>query len=325
MNKSSRSSLASEEEKKRKERRRRREAKERSNRVVYDVIDKLDVTGIYGTGVFHHDGPFDACNPHRNRRRDNRAPMQAFSEGSANNALGGSGPLNKNIDLNQFHGRGAEGFTDYATSRADDLKVRPSRDDGTHWNPKGREYVHGEESVGLGTSTFLEGTAASRTAIQRRESESEGYPPQTGGIQRKKSLAQRFRGISQSRRPFQEGVSPGGRVTSPDARYDPPAIKSPQSAGGALKMYEKNPFFNDYDEAYDKKGATIKQTETEVAKTGRARAPSSPMRGVALERRMTTDAATGDAAPEAKVGGGFLNRVKSLKGGRRSRPERRAS
>jgi len=33
------------------------------------------------------------------------------------------------------------------------------------------ELVHGEESMGLGTSTFLEGAPASRTAIQKREVE----------------------------------------------------------------------------------------------------------------------------------------------------------
>src|ERR1700736_3612880 len=30
------------------------------------------------SSVFHHDGPFDACNPHRNRAGSKRAPMQAF-------------------------------------------------------------------------------------------------------------------------------------------------------------------------------------------------------------------------------------------------------
>jgi hypothetical protein len=76
---------------------------------------------------------------------------------------------------------------------------------------------------------------------------------------------------------------------------------------------ESNPFDSMYDEAYDKKGASISIAERE--RGGRARAPSSPMRP--LERRITTDSADGD--PENKPGGGFLNRVKSLKGGRRVR------
>ncbi|KAF4572978.1 Pal1 cell morphology [Pleurotus pulmonarius] len=40
-----------------------------------DVIDRLDYTGV---GLFHHDGPFDACAPSRNRQR-NKAPMLAWS------------------------------------------------------------------------------------------------------------------------------------------------------------------------------------------------------------------------------------------------------
>jgi len=42
-----------------------------------DVIDRLDFTGV-GTAMFHHDGPFDACAPSRNRFRT-KAPMAAWS------------------------------------------------------------------------------------------------------------------------------------------------------------------------------------------------------------------------------------------------------
>jgi len=41
-----------------------------------DVIDRLDYTGV--GPMFHHDGPFDACAPSRNRQK-NRAPMMAWS------------------------------------------------------------------------------------------------------------------------------------------------------------------------------------------------------------------------------------------------------
>ncbi|KAG8744694.1 hypothetical protein FRC10_009608 [Ceratobasidium sp. 414] len=41
-----------------------------------DVIDKLDYSGI-GATMFHHDGPFDACAPSRNKNRT-KAPMYAF-------------------------------------------------------------------------------------------------------------------------------------------------------------------------------------------------------------------------------------------------------
>ncbi|PCH33714.1 hypothetical protein WOLCODRAFT_135278 [Wolfiporia cocos MD-104 SS10] len=41
-----------------------------------DVIDRLDFSGV--GPMFHHDGPFDACAPSRNRHRT-RAPMMAWS------------------------------------------------------------------------------------------------------------------------------------------------------------------------------------------------------------------------------------------------------
>ncbi|KAL6309891.1 hypothetical protein BKA93DRAFT_720624, partial [Sparassis latifolia] len=41
-----------------------------------DVIDRLDFSGV--GPMFHHDGPFDACAPSRNRHRT-RAPMLAWS------------------------------------------------------------------------------------------------------------------------------------------------------------------------------------------------------------------------------------------------------
>lgn len=304
--------------------------------------------------VFHHDGPFDACNPHRNRKGSQRAPMQAFPKDSANNALGGSGPVHKNIDFAQFHGRGAEGFTDYSTSGANNILaepepyagsiapmrtgpgVRPGVDRTTSFNPTAKvEQVHGDESMGLGTSTFLEGAPASRTAIQRRESESDqhgGVFGGAGGLGRKKSLVQKIKGISNSNR----SAGATGRVMSPEPvfgrRASPtsPIEGQALSAGGMRRLQEKrekNPFFNDYDDAYEKKGAKIQiaQEQSDAQGNGRSRALSSPKRaatGGMLERRVTNDG-TGMNDGESKSGGGFLSRVKSLKGGRRARTERR--
>ncbi|KAF6222589.1 hypothetical protein HO133_000635 [Letharia lupina] len=328
-----------------------------------DVIDSLDVTSIHGIGMFHHDGPFDACNPHRNRKGSERAPMQAFAKDSANNTIGGSGPVHKEINFAQFHGRGDEGFTDFATSGA--VKppaesgiefesyagssaplrrgpgVRPGVDRTSSFNPTARfDPVHGEESLGLGTSTFLEGAPAARTAIQRRDSENDQIPGMGngGGLGRKRSLAQKIRGISNSNR---GGAFAGpAKVTSPNGFYErttsPTGAGEVQSAGGMPKIKQtKNPFFNDYDDAYEKKGQKIQIAEQrrrngsigggEEQINARARAMSSPKRaptGGMLERRITNDGAFGNPA-EPSGGGGFLSRVKSLKGGKRVRPERR--
>ena len=290
-----------------------------------DIIDKLDVTSIYGTGrksflyvhvvdllttpVFHHDGPFDACNPARNRKGLRAAPMQAFPKDSRNMSLGGSGPNNSKLNLDQIHGTGHEAHIDYNKSGLGDPPAydqrRPNPERSASFNPLDRvEPVHGEESVGLGTSTFLEGAPASRAAIQRRATEDE-FSLETNGLSRGKSLAQKIR-----------GVRPAARMTSPE-----PGMKSPTSPLDTGKSESAaNPFFKDYDQEYERKGAQIASAEE---KQGRNRAPSSPLRGgLGLERKITAESI--DGVEEGKSGGGFLSRVKSLKGGpRRARVERR--
>lgn len=250
--------------------------------------------------MFHHDGPFDACNPHRNRKGMKAAPMQAFPKDSRNMALGGAGPNNSNIDLDLFHGVTTEGYTDFAASGKVDRDAAFSAT--TRVEP-----IHGAESMGLGTSTFLEGAPASRAAIERRQVD-EAQMALEGGLQRKKSLAQRIRG----------GINPrtgGGRVVSPDAMYSTPGTSG-------SRPNERNPFFQDYDDAWDKKGAKIQMAEDSrpsYESGGRARAASSPKRPQGLERKDTDERMYG-GGEGMKSGGGFVNRMKSL---RKPRPERR--
>jgi Pal1 cell morphology protein len=176
--------------------------------------------------------------------------------------------------------------------------------------------VHGDETLGLGTSTFLEGAPASRTAMQRRESETEANL-KSGGLQRKKSLAQKIRGINRA------GMAPSGRVMSPEPTYEVGTALTTKDAqedhpqptltGSTKKANENNPFFNTHDSAWDRKGESIAIADQE--KTGRTRAPSSPRKG--LERRPTAE---NGSSPDG-IGKGLLQRVKSLKGGaRRVRP-----
>ncbi|KAL8996593.1 MAG: hypothetical protein Q9169_003932 [Polycauliona sp. 2 TL-2023] len=313
-----------------------------------EMAEKLERMVNPSNKVFHHDGPFDACNPHRNRKGAKVAPMQAFAKDSINNTLGGSGPVNKNLDLNQFHGRGAEGFSDFSTSRANNPAgepepfastnapirrgpgIRPGVDRATSYNPTDRvQPLHGDESLGLGTSTFLDGAPAARAAMVRRESESEGGNG-AGGLGRKRSLAQKIRGISNASRNYDR---PAGRVTSPDAPYErttsPTSPREVQSGGGMRNIRETKPFFDDYDEAYEKKGQKIQIAEEQNRVEGggsRTRAISSPKRAPppgGLERRITHDGTGGQSADQETKKEGFLSRVKSLKGGKRARPERR--
>ncbi len=293
--------------------------------------------------------------------------MQAFAKDSANNTIGGSGPVNKDINFNQFHGRGAEGFTDYAASGVQNRipdsnnninnnfesyagssapsggpSVRPGIDRTSSFNPIARgDPLHGEETMGLGTSTFLDGAPAARAIIERRESETE-VPQADGGLGRKRSIAQKIRGLSSTR--GDRGFRPAGRITSPEGvlnRTTSPTGPEDRtaSAGGLDRIQEsQNPFFNDYDDAYEKKGAKIQIAEEKnrVGSIGggdedftaksRSRAVSSPKKPTPglLERRVTSDAGNTNGEGSTAGGGtnGFLNRVKSLKGGKRSRPER---
>lgn len=236
--------------------------------------------------------------------------MQAFPKNSTNMALGGAGPNNSNIDLNLFHGRQAEGYNDFNTS----LVRQPetvSFDAKANLDP-----VHGSESMGLGTSTFLDGAPASRSAIARRESEAEKEFQAEGGLQRKKSLAQRLRGKSGTGRI----ASPGARMGSPTEGNLASPIQVGSSHSASSKGNEKNPFFQDDDDEWGSKGSRIAEARLEGG--GRVRSSSSPKQPTGLERKGTNDRTYEDQQKLNPGGGGFLNRMKSL---RKPRPERRTS
>lgn len=262
--------------------------------------------------------------------------MSAFPANSANMSLGGSGPINRRPDHATFLGNhDEEAFKDFTAGTNGAPGPYDAYDNGASGGRPGParktsnievtnqriEPVHGDESLGLGSSTFLEGAPASRAAIQRRETDTSigGGAENGGGLYRKKSLAQKIRGIN-NRRDF----APSGRMTNPEPAY---ASASPEiyGAGGRSKASEKNPFFNEYSKGDDQNGRgsehiTVVEPER---RPGRARAPSSP-KGYGLERR-TTDDGTDGMAPEKPAtggGGGFLSRVKSLKGGRKPREAR---
>lgn len=269
--------------------------------------------------VFHHDGPFDACNPHRNRKGAKQAPIQAFPKDSVNMQLGGAGPVNSKLNLDQYNGTGQEAHFDFNEAAIADEDAeyfrRPQVDRGASFNPTARiEPVHGEETYGLGTSTFLEGAPASRAAIQRRESEFEAAQQanNAAGLSRKKSLAQRIKAV----RPK---YSDTGRMTSPE----PVCGRGSPLGTGRSDLHTTNPFFQDYDKDYEKKGTQIAFVEEQ--KPNRARAPSSPQRGLGLERKLTADSMGAEETKSGTTGGGFLSRVKSMKGGRSRTRERRGT
>jgi hypothetical protein len=237
--------------------------------------------------------------------------MQAFPEGSLNNTIGGAGPLNARPNHATFLGQqDDEAFKEWSQGGRD-KSAAERKDLPPVFDPLSRGHIlHGDESLGLGTSTFLEGTPAARTAIQKREEE-RAAEVVNEGLQRKKSLAHRVRNIGRGGRDFQNP----GRM--PNAEAMPiPHRRSPSQTGPASASFsERNPFFNEYGSG---KGGeddftAVGRTDTNGSKAS----PASPRSGPGLERRSTTDG-TGveEAQPKAT---GILGRMKSLKG-RRQRP-----
>ncbi len=97
--------------------------------------------------------------------------MEAFPKDSLNNSIGGSGPLNVRPDHATFMGNaGDEAFKDFSSKATVDKMGSSSTM--PMFDPLSRgSLLHGDETLGLGTSTFLEGTPAARTAVQHREAE----------------------------------------------------------------------------------------------------------------------------------------------------------
>lgn len=115
-----------------------------------DSIDKLDVTGIFFRGGFHHDGPYDAARPQRNSVQNNNAPIMAFPKNSSNNILARSHTISNSSSQASF----LNPITRKGTiSGQFDSNVK-------------NKIIHGHSSIGLGSTTFLEGTPASKEAIE---------------------------------------------------------------------------------------------------------------------------------------------------------------
>lgn len=132
-----------------------------------DTIDKLDVSGFLG-GRFHHDGPFDACTPHRNKNAK-LAPVQAFPADGPNSTMKAAPPTKDermNLafgnyeDQNMIVGRQArEGGQPRTFDTLNNVpKLNPSVI-AFDVNEKAAP-VHGVRTAGLGLTTFLNGAPA---------------------------------------------------------------------------------------------------------------------------------------------------------------------
>ncbi|GAV46696.1 hypothetical protein ZYGR_0A02900 [Zygosaccharomyces rouxii] len=177
-----------------------------------DKIDKMDVTALFGSS-FHHDGPFDAVTPHRNKNAK-APPVLAFPADGPNNSIGGA-PTKKNA-MNEVFGRmdpeddddiyqarpkssprttvfGVSSDPSSANGSSTTLDaVKPGAKDLTAFDPRGRvQAVEGPTTDGLGSTTFLDGAPASNKAIGE-DVRAHARQTRLGGVQRKPSLSQKL-------------------------------------------------------------------------------------------------------------------------------------
>lgn len=169
-----------------------------------DTIDKLDVSAFFG-GRFHHDGPFDACTPHRNKN-SKAAPVMAFPADGPNTSMkalpdGDSKDSHLYMafgdaqDQNEIVGSigapGSNGSTQIGP------KTNRVPDQSSMYTPRQNpsvmafdvhakaEPIHGPSTAGLGSTTFLDGAPAPKT--------DDFLNVPSSGIGRKKSLVHRLR------------------------------------------------------------------------------------------------------------------------------------
>lgn len=204
-----------------------------------DSIDKLDVSGMYGESSFHHDGPFDACRPHRNQR-NSRAPVAAFPADGPNNTLSGVDyQIGNQKTEDRIMGRMEnEAFTEFSKGvqqqkllETQQLKKQNHQYDSQFLHDNGFDPtiksnpVHGNTTLGLGTSTFLDGAPAPR-AVETKPTEK--AQPGSQQIKRKKSIVQRLRGNSYSSGSSAEKVRERAAVTPMPPMPTEVEISSPQ-------------------------------------------------------------------------------------------------
>lgn len=153
-----------------------------------DTIDKLDVTGLFG-GSFHHDGPFDACAPHRNKNNKS-APVLAFPVDGPNSTIGGA--ITKKSAMSEVFGvddidDDSFLYSSKNSSSKDALRSSASKYIQNMDTKNRTQQVHGVETYGLGSSTFLDGAPAVGTVSHNL------------GIQRGKTISYRSSNFSSLR------------------------------------------------------------------------------------------------------------------------------
>lgn len=132
--------------------------KERRSRTHVDRIDLLDVTAVYGSGAFHHDGPFDACNPYRNKDLL-KDPVLAFPKDSTSMSFSKSDTESSGFPIDKYFGhRDVEAYNEFSPSAFYSRKNCSSSSSRSFAfeSTQKVELLHGFETSGFDNTNFLE-------------------------------------------------------------------------------------------------------------------------------------------------------------------------
>lgn len=206
-----------------------------------DTIDKLDVTGLFG-GSFHHDGPFDACTPHRNKN-NTAAPVLAFPVDGPNSTIGGA--TTKKSAMNEVFGVDDADDDSFLYSKQNSSKDALRSAAANHiknLDAKNKtQQVHGVETSGLGSSTFLDGAPASNQRTMGMNTVSQNL-----GIQRGNTISYKTTDTSTFRTNYGNNTSTmnngGGmndlrRNLSTNTR---PTVNRYNSTGSSTRAFNKD-------------------------------------------------------------------------------------
>lgn len=268
--------------------------------------------------------------------------MQAFAEDSPSMVPTGGAPRTFDHDL--YLGKGEDPYNDFSRTAIKQMlnttNSQPKPDVATY-DPKGKiEPVHGEETMGLGTSTFLDGAPASRAAIQENQKDDvflglpganeNGSGSGGGGLQRKKSLAQRIKFGGHGRERAMTDRAP--RVASPERMDDgvPRYKDQPRKGSYQGQPHGHHPAHHAASASYDsynrpsadRERKPLPRTKTdgscatdgdEVDDFGRPAVNRVRRGSEGWSAGHGNRSGTGSASGSGSTGGGLLGRMKSLR------------
>ncbi|CAO1632597.1 unnamed protein product [Parajaminaea phylloscopi] len=301
-----------------------------------DIIDQMDLSGIHGSSMFHHDSPYDACSPHANRS-SRKAPVKAFDPNTdpmtglslgpnPASASSASSPSNGGGDVPVRRGKGSSPLVPAGLQqRSEDAAWSDKAGVGVGVGRPGQ--IRGTSSRSMTSplvpSLPLSGYDASSSAVNLPASDAASLSTESSNIDRDTDAERSWRhqqgywtqpsNIPSNRADVSNPVADVWGVSSePWQDFAQPKVKSrrPSGANGSRSM------LSPYGSGDGSASAASSVLDMEAVMTGKA--PADRRRGAARDGGADEIAGV-SPFPEpdySKVGGGFDNaqpkRSKSL-------------